>query len=117
VVGVLQQSLVVEAPQNQVADTIALVKAYVQQETLEPVQGAGRFLKIGAPGALLLGLGTILLTMGTIRLVQAEGPEWMDGSGSSSWVPYLCGFVFCAIGLTILIGMRRGSVQHKERVK
>jgi hypothetical protein len=117
--GVLQQSLVAEAPQNQVADTIALVKAYVQQETLEPVQGAGRFLKIGAPGALLLGLGTILLTMATIRLVQAEGPEWMDGSGTSSFVPYICGLIFCliVIGLTILIGMRRSSVQHKEQVK
>jgi hypothetical protein len=118
-VGVLQQTLVVEAPQNQVAETIALVKAYVQQETLEPVQGAGRFLKIGAPGALLLGIGTILLTLGTIRLVQAEGPEWMDGSGTSSFVPYICGLLFCVlvIALTVAIGMRRSSVQTKERVK
>jgi hypothetical protein len=110
---------VVETPQNQVADTVALVKAYVQQETLEPVQGAGRFLKVGAPGALLLGLGTIFLTMGVIRLVQAEGPEWMDGSGSSSFVPYICGLIFCAIviALCILIGIRRSSVQNKEPVK
>ena len=108
-----------ESPQNQVAGTIALVKAYVQQETLEPVQGASRFLKLGAPGALLLGLGTILLTLGTIRVVQAEGPEWMDGSGSSSWVPYVAGLLFCAIviALAVLVGMRRSSLQNKEPVK
>ena len=42
-----------------------LVVSYVKQETLVPLRQLGRYVGFGVAGALLLGLGVVLLGHGT----------------------------------------------------
>lgn len=81
-----------------VGDVIDVVKEYARQETLGPLAGAGRWLALGSVGSLLLGLGSILTLLGTLRLLQTETSAF---DGAWSWVPY--GIVLVvAVGLAVV---------------
>lgn len=67
-------------------EAISLVIAYVKQETLEPVKGLGRFLLFGVAGSMAIGLGTVLLLVAALRVLQGETGAF---HGNLSWVPYL----------------------------
>ena len=41
-----------------------LIKAYLRQETIDPIKGLGRYVLFGVAGALLVGTGAILLAVG-----------------------------------------------------
>jgi hypothetical protein len=70
-----------------IGDVVDLVKGYVKQETVDPLRSVGRFLGAGIGGALMIGLGLVLLVLGVLRVLQVEtAPHW---TGSWSWVPYL----------------------------
>ncbi len=64
-----------------------LTKDYARQETIEPLKGVGRYLGYGAAGALLLGIGVILLMLAGLRALQTETGDALDGN--LSWLPYL----------------------------
>ena len=64
-----------------------LVLGYAKQETLDPVKNLGRFLGFGLGGALLGSLGTVLLLLGGLRLLQTETGEAFDGN--LTFIPYL----------------------------
>ena len=64
-----------------------LTKDYAHQETVEPLKGVGRYLGYGAAGALLLGIGVILLMLAGLRALQTETGDALDGN--LSWLPYL----------------------------
>jgi hypothetical protein len=81
-----------------------LVLAYVRQETVEPLQALGRYIAFGVVGALLLGLGVVLLGVGSLRLLQRETGSTFRGDWS--WAPY--GIVFVAL----VVG---GAVTWKAR--
>lgn len=81
-----------------VGDVIDVVKEYARQETLGPLAGAGRWLALGAVGSLLLGLGSVLVLLGTLRLLQTEVSVF---DGAWSWVPYVIVLVV-AVVLTVL---------------
>jgi hypothetical protein len=88
----------VEGPAT-VGDVVELVKAYATQETLGPLKGAGRWLAMGAIGAVLLGLGLSLVLLGILRLLQTE---WTRvATGSLSWLAYLIVLLIC-VGLAAL---------------
>ena len=63
-----------------------LTKDYARQETVEPLKGVGRYLTYGATGALLLGVGVILLMLAGLRALQTETGDTLDGN--LSWLPY-----------------------------
>jgi hypothetical protein len=63
-----------------------LTKDYARQETVEPIKGIGRYLGYGALGALLLGIGVILLMLAGLRALQTETGDALDGN--LSWLPY-----------------------------
>jgi hypothetical protein len=75
-------------------DLWGLTKDYARQETVEPLKGVGRYLGYGALGALLLGLGVILLMLAGLRALQTETGDALDGN--LSWVPYLIVLVVAA---------------------
>ena len=64
-----------------------LTKDYARQETVEPLKGVGRYLGYGAAGALLLGIGVILLMLAGLRALQTETGDALDGNLSG--LPYL----------------------------
>ncbi|CAN5549544.1 hypothetical protein BH18ACT1_BH18ACT1_18620 [soil metagenome] len=84
-----------------------LVRAYAKQETIEPIKGLGRFAAFGVAGSLFIGIGTVLVSIGLLRLLQTETDDVFDGAWS--WVPYLLTLVLCAvvIGLALSATRRR----------
>ncbi len=100
-----------------------LVVAYTKQETLDPVLRQLKALGRGIAGAVLLALGTVLLSIGFLRALQTElggargsgvvsGTRLPNGvtltfvgsspyspgahlTGDLSWVPYMGGALFC----------------------
>jgi len=72
----------------------ALTKDYARQETVDPLKGVGRYLGYGAAGALLGGVGVILLMLAGLRALQTETGDALDGN--LSWLPYLIVVVVAA---------------------
>ena len=64
-----------------------LVKAYVRQELLGPLQGAGRWVSMGLAGSVALVGGVVLLLLSLLRAMQTETGTAFDGN--RSWIPYL----------------------------
>ena len=61
--------------------------AYAKQETVDPLKGLGRFLGYGLGGAVLLGIGSVLLLLSGLRALQTQTGSTF--TGNLSFVPYL----------------------------
>lgn len=90
------------------AELYDLVRAYVKQETVEPMKGLGRVAIWGIAGSLLLGIGLVELSVAGLRALQTETDGTFDGSWS--WAPYLIVLVGTAI---VLLFARRGMAKRK----
>jgi hypothetical protein len=73
-----------------------LAKRYVKEETIEPVKDLGRYAAFGCAGSLFVGLGTLFLLVGALRLLQEETGTF---HGTMSWVPYL---IVIVAGLSVM---------------
>lgn len=97
-----------------IGEVVELVKTYARQETLGPLRGAGTWLARGAAGAVMLGLGAVLVLLGLLRLVQVELDRLARGSWS--WAAY--GVVLVVAGILIAISVsliKRDSLHPKDR--
>ena len=95
---------------------VELVKDYARQETLGPIQGAGKWLAMGAAGAVMLGTGCVFLILGILRLVQNE----FGRSFRSTWVtvvPYFIALVATVIVMTFAAWRisRKKTLQKESR--
>ena len=84
-----------------------LSTAYAKQETIDPLKGLGRFLGYGVGGALLFGIGSILLLLAGLRALQTETDTTF--TGNLSFVPYLIvvAAALLLIGLVVLRVVKR----------
>jgi hypothetical protein len=73
-----------------------LIVAYFKQETVVPLQQLGRYIAFGLLGALLLGMGALLLAMSGLRALQEETGSTFTGNWS--WAPYAIMFVVLVAG-------------------
>lgn len=93
-----------KSPTENVQEVFDLVKGYAIQETATPLQGVGRYLKFGLPGAIFLGIGFFFLALAALRGLQEvdtfNGGE--DGIGWFVWAPYAIVFAGAAIVLGFL---------------
>lgn len=98
-------------PRDGMRAAVDLVKAYVRQETVDPLRDVGRYLGFGLAGALCTGIGLLLLALGLLRVLQVEtAPHF---TGSWSWLPYVLtllavGLVLGLIARSMLKGAKRG---------
>ncbi len=83
-----------KSPKRQVEDLKDLVVAYAKQETIEPLKGMGRYVAFGVGGALIIGLGIVFLAIGTLRLLQTETRDGLDGN----WTILVYAIVFVVLG-------------------
>ena len=96
-------------PAEHVSELKDLVVGYARQETLDPLKNLGRYLGFGVGGAVLVGLGSILLLLGLLRGLQSiDGIAGNDGA--LSLIPYGATLVAAAaiIGLAVS-GIIRGG--------
>ena len=96
-----------------IGGVVDLVKTYAKQETLGPLKGAGRWLAAGAAGALLLGIGLVLMLLGALRLIQTELPNL--GRGGWSFLPYAIVLGACAMVIVFSITRINKTSLNKER--
>jgi hypothetical protein len=89
-----------------------LVVTYVKQETILPLRQLGRYLAFWVAGALLLGLGVLLLAVGCLRLLQTETGTTF--AGDWSWAPYLIVVAALVVGAGIVWRARSSFRVHKE---
>jgi hypothetical protein len=76
-----------------------LSAAYAKQETIDPLKGLAQFLRNGLSGALVLGVGTLLLLLALLRFLQTETGSTF--TGNLTWVPY----VIVVLVASALIGL------------
>lgn len=88
-----------------------LIVAYFKQETVVPLQQLGRYIAFGLIGALLLGIGALLLAMAGLRALQEETGSALTGNWS--WAPYAIMFVVLVAGGAITWKAR--SVRRERR--
>ena len=84
-----------------------LILAYVRQEVLGPLKGAGQYVKKGLIGGLVGVLAGILVSLGLLRLAQTADVLDID-RGGWSWLVYLvvgAGLLVIALPF-ILLGAR-----------
>lgn len=90
-----------------------LIVAYFQQETVVPLKQLGRYIVFGLLGALLLGVGVLLLAMAGLRALQDETGTTF--SGNWSWAPYGIMFVALLVGGAITWTARGAQRNRRER--
>jgi hypothetical protein len=100
------------AAAGQARDVIQLVVDYAKQETLGPLKGLGRFLLFGVAGAIALSIGTTLLLLALLRVLETETGTTFRGNWS--WAPYL----LTAVAAIVVLGLsaqRIGKGPAKKR--
>jgi uncharacterized BrkB/YihY/UPF0761 family membrane protein len=90
-----------------------LIVAYFRQETVVPLKQLGRYIVFGLLGAMLLGVGVMLLAMSGLRALQDETGTTF--SGNWSWAPYGIVFVALLIGGAITWRARGARRDRRER--
>lgn len=89
-----------EKPVGTLVNELAgLVIAYFKQETVVPIKALGRYLLYGLVGAVLVSIGAGLLSLTTVRLLQAETGASL--TGSFTWVPYVGGILVAVAGAAL----------------
>ena len=96
-----------------ISAVVDLVKTYAKQETVGPLKNAGRFLGFGAIGAVLLGIGLSLLSLGLLRLVQTEFGNLARGGWS--WLPYFIALAVCVVVIILALSRIKKPSLTKER--
>jgi hypothetical protein len=64
-----------------------LTRDYAKQETIDPLKNVLRYVGLGLGGALVGGLGVVLLMLSGLRALQTETGTTFEGN--LDWVPYL----------------------------
>jgi hypothetical protein len=85
-----------------IGEVVDLVRAYVRQQTISPLRGAGRWVVFGLFGGFLLIIGLVFLAIGGLRALQtmsAFDDEW-------SFVPYFAVLIFSIA----VIGVAKGRI-------
>jgi hypothetical protein len=93
-------------PRVELAELIALIRAYVLQETVGPLKRIGRTLGLGLGAAVMIGVGAVLGLVGLLRLLQGETGTVF--AGEWSWVPYALTLIsaIAFLGVAAAVGLR-----------
>ena len=90
-------------------ELLDLLKAYAQQETVDPLKALGTYLAWGALGSVLLATGVFFVALSALRALQTETGSTFEGNWS--WAPYL----IVAVGVIAVIGLAAWRITHGGR--
>ena len=74
-----------ESVPSEAKELVDLVVSYAKQETLDPLKGLGKNVAFGVLGAVMVGTGTLFLSLSALRALQTETDTF---DGNLSWAPY-----------------------------
>ena len=95
-------------PLDGVQEIRELVVGYARQETVEPIKRLGTYLAWGLAGALCLFIGTMFLSIGTLRLGQSL--DQFTGSSWASLAPYgLALAVLIVVAVVLFMALNRAK--------
>ena len=92
-----------------VQELFDLLKAYAQQETLEPFKRLGVYLAWGGGGSALMSVGVFFIALSALRALQTQTGTTFHGPWS--WAPYF----IVAIGLGGVIGIAVWKITKSGR--
>jgi hypothetical protein len=95
------------AEEGSIGDVVDTLKAYVRQEVVGPLSGVGRWIAYGAAGAVMLGLGLVIVLVGLLRLLQTEWDR--SATGALTWLSYLIVFIVAVLLLALTVSRIRKS--------
>lgn len=90
-----------------------LLVAYAKQETTDPLRGLGRYLGFGAGGSVFMALGSLLVVIGVLRVLQTETGSTF--TGSLSWIPYLIALAVAAVFIAFAVAAINGTSTPGEK--
>jgi hypothetical protein len=94
-------------------ELLDLVVTYARQQTIDPLKQLARWVAFGVAGALLIGLGCLLLGVGLLRAIQSETGTHL--AGNWSWVPYVVVVVFLGVVIALMVRRISHGPGSKER--
>lgn len=94
-----------------VVELYQMIRAYVRQETLDPLRGVGRWLAWGIFGAVALLFGAVVGLVGLLRLLQAEIFNQQNGF---TWAPYMIIAVVALVMIWLSLTRIQRPSLHKE---
>jgi hypothetical protein len=98
-------------------ELLHLAKRYVIQETVGPLKRIARVLGLGLAGAFAFGVGTVIVLIGVLRVLQTETGNFF--SGDWSFAPYLlaaiAGVGLIALVIVVLVSVLRVPKSEAER--
>ena len=68
-------------------EVITLARRYIVQETVGPLKKIAKVLGIGLGGAVVTAIGTIIVLVGVLRVLQTETGNFFGGNWT--FAPYL----------------------------
>ncbi|MGE3621588.1 MAG: hypothetical protein AB7L84_14100 [Acidimicrobiia bacterium] len=85
-----------------------LATTYARQQTIDPIKDLGRFVGYGVGGALMLGIGVVLLALSALRALQTETGSRF--TGNLSWLPY----VIVVLGGVVLMALALSRITRRK---
>lgn len=83
------------ADDGSIGQLVQMVKDYARQETLGPLQGAGRWIGVGIAGSVVMAFGLAFLVLAVLRMFQYEFDTF--DTRLLSLVPYGFALLVCVI--------------------
>ena len=74
-----------ESVPGEAKELVDLVVSYAKQETVDPLKKLGKNVAFGVAGAVLVGTGTLFLSLSALRALQSETDTFDD---NLTWAPY-----------------------------
>ncbi len=93
---------------HEAVELIGLLRAYLVQETVEPLKTIARSLAFGVAAALMFGLAAILSLVALLRALQGETGTLF--AGEWNWAPY----GLTAIAAVVFLGLAAAFTLRKK---
>jgi hypothetical protein len=100
----------VDSLQKDLDEVKVLTLRYLKEETLDPLKKLGPFIGWGFAGSACIGIGVILLLVGSLRFLQT----FAFFRGTFAWLAY---FIVIMVALLLLGATTSRVVANTERKK